>query len=107
MNLNKTIGTGVGWSVEIHPGPKMGINQLQDHYLGLADSNSMLDYGDNSQPVLLVSQGRQRRVGYEFLPEVSPPGATIEQLAAELRQAGVNVVGINQDRTYVIAVEDF
>lgn len=108
MNGRCAIGTGIDWSVEIRPpaGSTMGPAELEDSYLGAADTNTVLDAGDRSEPVLLVGRGRERRMGYEFLG-ADWPGMTIEQAAANMKKAGFDIRGISNDRRYIIGVEKF
>ncbi len=81
------------------------INEARDKWLGNHPKNKILDYGDSKDLSLLVAQEETTQVEYKLIPELSPPGATLEFMAAHMKANGMQVVGINHDRQTVTVLE--
>ncbi len=81
------------------PRPGIGLQEAREKWLAAKDdqgkeSNKVLDYGDKKSPVLLVARAKEKTVLYELVPELSPPGFTVQMMMEHMRKAGFDVRGI-------------
>lgn len=105
--MNTKVGTSAHIEMTAVARPKAGIclNEAKDKWLAANPDNKILDYGDKHGRHLLVGYDNSRTVEYALVPELSPPGATLESMAAHMKAAGFDVRGINKERKTVIVCE--
>lgn len=75
------------------PKPGISINEAKDKWLAAGPDNRVLDDGGRSDVRLLVGGDRSKTVYYEVMPELCPPGFTVQDAMAHMRKAGWDVRG--------------
>lgn len=81
------------------PRPGLDFAEAKDKWLAARsdqgkECNRILDDGGRSQPVLLVGRDKRTTVLYEVVPELCPPGFTVQQAVAHMRATGMDVRGL-------------
>lgn len=103
--LKAGIGQRLTMSAVAIPREGMGLSEARDKWLAANPGNRVLDYGDKKGRELLVGQEDSRTVEYMLVPELSKPGTTLDEMAAEMKIRGFDVRGINVERQTVIVCE--
>ena len=93
IKLNGKLSVVTDFKVIALPEPGISKNEAIDKWLEAGPDNKVLDYGDKSEPNLVVAKGRSKQVIYELVPELSPPGFTVQQMMQHMRSAGWDVRG--------------
>jgi len=99
MNTNfpNRVTTTTGFSAVAIPRPGIGLSEAQDKWLA-AGNAAVIDDGGRGDPRLLVAREESKTVLYELVPELMPPGFTVEQAMAGMRAAGYDVRGLGPRR---------
>lgn len=87
------------------PRDGMSLNEGREKWLEANPGNRVLDYGDTKGRELLVGHDDSVTAEYRLVPELSPPGTTLQQMAAEMRRQGFDVRDISHERQTVIVSE--
>lgn len=107
--MNPTLNSGLEISqtlrMELQPRPGLTLDEAKDKFLALNPKHRVLDHGDEKQPVILAVHEQSKTVYYKFIPEMSPPGMTIQQAAEHMKKAGWDVRGISPSKTHIVVSE--
>lgn len=109
MNINATAKATIAKTelrMELRPAnPKMSMQEALDKFHAASPENKAIDYGDDKDVVILGAHDKSRTVAYEFVPELSPPGFTIQMAMEHMKKAGYDVRGLSDDGKRIIVCE--
>lgn len=92
VGVNQRVIATTSFHAVATPRPGIGINEARDKWLE-AGNAKVLDDGGRNDPRLLVAAEQTHTVIYELVPELSPPGFTVENAIAHMRSIGMDVRG--------------
>lgn len=93
MNGRSRVIASIALDVVAIPRPGIGLNEARDKWLAANPQNKVLGDGGRKDPRLLVAHEKSQTVIYELVPELSPPGFTVEDSMRHMRNLGMDVRG--------------